>query len=299
MNQANSPKILQYSTLILLGFIWGSSFKLMDMGLVSDQGNKLYSDFELASLRIFFAGAVLYPFSIPLLKKIKGNDWLWLTCVGLFGNFVPAFLFASALIDIEPSISGILNSLTPIFALLLGMLVFGQRYKLIQISGLTLAMIGAIGLITIKGESGEVLLIPCLKVVLAAFCYAVSVNIIKSKLSHHKSVTIASVSLGMMSIPSAILLTQSDVLHTFNHVEGAGQGMLAIVVLSAVGTAFALIIFNYLVAKTTVIFASSVTYIVPIFAVLWGLHDKEHFTWMHAVYGLIVLIGVYLTNRKK
>lgn len=299
MNQESSPKYAQYGILLLLGFIWGSSFKLMNMGLMSNKGVLLYTDFELASLRIFFAGSVLYPFSLPILKKIKGLDWLWLTCVGLFGNFIPAFLFASALVDIEPSISGILNSLTPIFALILGMLIFGQRYRWIQIGGLGLALIGAIGLITIKGASGELLLFPCLKVVLAALCYAISVNIIKAKLSHLKSVSIASVSLGMMSIPSAVFLTQTHVIDTFNQVEGAGQGMLAIVILSVIGTAFALILFNQLVAKTTVIFASSVTYIIPIFAVLWGIYDQEYLTWVHAMYGMVILVGVYLVNRKK
>ncbi|MGB1030997.1 MAG: DMT family transporter, partial [Flavobacteriales bacterium] len=160
MNEESSPKLAQYGLLLLLAFIWGSSFKLMNMGLESAEGELLYTDFELASLRIFFAGAVMYPFSIPILKKIKKLDWLWLSCVGLFGNFIPAFLFASALVEIEPSITGILNSLTPIFALVLGMLLFGQRYKLIQIGGLGLALVGAIGLITIKGASGEVLIVP-------------------------------------------------------------------------------------------------------------------------------------------
>ena len=299
MQKQGTATLGDYIIFLFLGFIWGSSFILMKFTLFGMNGEPLFSAYQLAGLRIFIAGFLLYPASIPKLKKIKGWDWLFLFMVGVFGNFIPAFLFASAIeSNLASGIAGILNSLTPIFALILGMVVFKSSFSKRQGFGLGLGLIGAIGLISLKSGSGEILLGPMLLVVVATLCYAISLNIIKYKLDHLSSVTIASLGLGLVSIPSGIYLLFSGVEEVFVQSDQAWFGLGSAFVLAAIGTALALVFFNRLVARTTVIFASSVTYIIPLFAAMWGYVFKESLTIYHGLFGLIIVFGVYLVNRK-
>ncbi|NQX91273.1 MAG: DMT family transporter [Flavobacteriales bacterium] len=300
MENNPSPGVRQYSVFLLLGFIWGSSFILMKFGLVGLSGNPLFNAYQVAGLRIFIAGLVLLPFSIPQLKSIRKQSWIWLLGVGLFGNFIPAFLFANAIqSQLASSIAGILNSLTPLFALILGFLAFSQKVTTRQVIGLTIGLLGCIGLISLKNGSGTFLIWPAIQVVIAAMCYAVSLNIIKHKLPNLKSVAIASVALGMVAIPSGVFLCFANLPAVFAANAEALLGFGSIAVLAAVGTAFALVLFNKLLADTSVIFASSVTYIIPVFAALWGLVLDEPLTILHGVFGLVIILGVYIVNRKR
>lgn len=288
-----------YLTLLALAFVWGSSFILMRIGLRGFDGDPVFNSYQVAALRMFLAGLFLMPIAIKRVRHISKRHLGWCLAVGVFGNLIPAFLFTSAQTELDSSVAGILNSLTPVFALILAMAVFKVRFHYLQLIGLGLGLLGAIGLISLKDGSGAFLFWPSAKVVLATMCYAVSLNVIRNMLVGVHPVSIAAISLGMISIPCGMMLLGMDIGEVFERSAEAGAAFSAILVLSVVGTALAVILFNRLVAGTSVIFASSVTYIIPIFAAMWGVFFDEHLQWMHLVYGLIILFGVYLINRKR
>ena len=299
MKEDTSPQGVHYFSLLALAFVWGSSFILMRIGLRGFEGAPVFDSFQVAALRMFLAGMFLMPIAIKHFKKLSKRQLVWCAVVGSFGNLIPAFLFTSAQTELDSSIAGILNSLTPVFALILAMIVFKVKFRNIQLIGLALGLLGAIGLISLKDGSGDFLFWPSAKVVCATLCYAISLNVIRNMLSEVHPVHIAAISLGMISIPCGVLLLGMDLGSVFVQSEEALSSFVAIVVLAIVGTALAVILFNRLVANTSVIFASSVTYIIPIFAAMWGLFFGESLVWMHLVYGLIILFGVYLINRKR
>lgn len=293
------PSLGFFPVILLLAFIWGSSFILMKLGLFNSSGEALFKPWEVAAMRIAIAGIVLLPFSLTRLRRVSSSDWIWLGLVGLIGNTIPAFLFTAAEVHLASSVAGMLNSLTPLFTLAVAALIFGTKYKSIQLIGLLIGFAGALGMMSLKDSSGEVHLFSTFLVVLATILYAFSVNIIRNKLAHLQSITIASISLGLMSIPCFISLFLSDILFTLETKDESWIGFGAIAVLAAIGTAGALILFNKIIQKTSALFASSVTYVIPVFAAFWGWVYGEHLEWMHGVFALIILFGVYLVNAGK
>lgn len=288
-----------YLRLLLLAFIWGSSFILMKLALFDAQGAPLFSSTQVAAMRILFAGLTLLPFARRALRTVQRKHLIWLLIVGVCGNLIPAFLFTKAQTQLDSSIAGMLNSLVPVFTLIIGMVFFNTRVRWVQVLGLVIGLCGAIGLISLENSSGDVLMVPSLLVVMATLCYAISVNVIRNKLHELRPLTIAATALASMAIPCFIYLCTGDVLVVAHENPSAGQGLLAVLTLSVIGTAAALVIFNKLVQQTSAIFASSTTYVIPVFAAFWGWVDHEALSWMHLVFASIILTGVYLINRKR
>lgn len=288
-----------YLRLLLLAFIWGSSFILMKLALFDAQGAPLFSSTQVAAMRILFAGLTLLPFARRALRTVQRKHLIWLLIVGICGNLIPAFLFTKAQTELDSSIAGMLNSLVPVFTLIIGMVFFSTRVRWAQILGLIIGLCGAIGLISLKDSSGDLLLGPSLLVVIATVCYAISVNVIRHKLHELRPLTIAATALASMAVPCFIYLLTGDVMEVAQENPASGQGLLAVLALSVIGTAAALVMFNKLVQQTSAIFASSTTYVIPVFAAFWGWVDQESLSWMHLVFAFIILTGVYLINRKR
>lgn len=291
-------KSAQWIVLLLLAFTWGSSFILMKRGL------EVLDEFQVAALRISFAGLVMLPFAFSSLKKIKPKNIIPIAVVGYFGNFLPAFLFTKAQTVLSSSLTGMLNSLVPFFTLLLGLLFFNAQINKKAGIGVAIGLMGAIGLILSK-QSNEIAhgldeqwwyaIFP----IMATFCYATSVNIIKYYLADVSSLAITAVSF-LFTFPVAltIFFLSPWELDFQQHETDFLVGVGYIAILGVVGTALAVIIFNALIKNTTAVFASSVTYIIPIVAILWGLFDGEEVTqWQLAFMGTI-LAGVYLVKSK-
>lgn len=137
-------------------------------------------------------------------------------------------------------------------------------------------------------------------VMLATFFYGTNLNLIKYHLYDQKALTITSISLAMVGPVAAIYLFGfTNYYHKLIHVEGAYLSSFYIIILGVLGTAIALIIFNKLVQLTTPVFTSSVTYIIPIIAVIWGLLDGEALYLMHYLGMIGIILGVYLANRSR
>lgn len=297
MNDDASPRVSHFLLLVLLAFVWGSSFILMKRALFDTSGARLYSASQVAAMRIVFAGLALSPVLFKALRKVPRDRLIWLFAVGLLGNTIPAFLFTNAQLRLPSSMAGMLNALTPLFTLLVALLLFRRSYRKVQMLGLLIGLAGAIGLIQLRGSGGSTHWASAALVVLATICYAFSVNIIRNKLGLLKSVHIAAVSLGMMAIPCALYLPFSGLSEVFSaYRPDAWAGLGATIALGAIGTAAALVIFNRIIQETSAIFASSVTYVIPVFAALWGWLDGEELQVWHAFFAAIILSGVYLVN---
>ncbi|MCH2223943.1 MAG: DMT family transporter [Crocinitomicaceae bacterium] len=288
-------------TLIVLACIWGSSFILMKKGMFTSSGQPIFSDSQVAGLRMTIAALSLLPFAISAARKL--NSWrqfILLTIVGTCGNFIPSFLFTYAETGISSGYAGMLNSCTPIFALLIGVIIFHDKLSKIQYLGVAIGTIGVICLVLAGSNSSDLEMTGnwthIMAIIIATLCYAISLNTIKHTLSHLKSVEIASLSFLIIFAPSIIITLQQGTLDVISNNTFASQGLLYIGILSVIGTAFALILFNKLVAISSVLFASSVTYLIPIVAMIIGIYFGEKINSLQIISMGVVIAGIFIAN---
>ncbi len=286
-------KWFQFAVLLFLAFIWGSSFILMKIGL------KSFSSNQAAAYRMLFASLALLPFSLKNLKLFKGKDLKNLLIAGFIGSMIPAFLFTKAQTRIDSSLAGMLNSLTPLFTFIIGVAFHKTRFSWMQVSGLLLGLVGAAGLIAYKeGFNLGTIHTFGLFVVVATICYGINVNVIKSHLTHLRGVQITSLSF-MFVGPASLIYLLIDGFEPQQTDTNWSLHLLALATLGIVGTALAMLIMNSLIRYASAVFSSSVTYIIPVFAILWGILDNENITLFHLVLMGIILSGVYMINKVK
>lgn len=284
--------MLAWVLLVSLALIWGSSFILIKRGLGG------LTSFEVGALRIFSAGVVLLPIAIRRMSSVPKASFKFLVIIGLASSFIPSFLFAIAQTQLASSLAGVFNTITPIFTLLIGVLFYHQKFNIRVILGAVVAFGGTVILLT-SGQDGFGFKPYALLILMAALLYAINGNVIKFHLSNIPSLTITSVSVvfaGMLSGLYLLLFTSF-----FQNVFTSNEMLSAsayIILLGVMGTAVALLIFNNLVRITDPVFTSSVTYIIPLVAICWGLIDGETMALIQFVGVALVLFGVYLTNRK-
>ena len=292
MQEVKNKKLYSWVILIGLALIWGSSFILMK------RGNEVFSWEQVAALRIFIAFLFLIPFMFNNLKKGDFKDWKGFLAVGLFGNFIPAFLFTRAEMGLSSSLTGMLNSLTPLFTLIIGVLFFQSKTKLINVIGVIIGFIGAIGLIS-AGKDIDLFrnFSFAVYVIIATICYGLSVNIIKRYLSPVNPVTITTGAFLLVGPPAGLYLFITDFITRLS-TPFALEALGFICILAIFGTALSVILFNMLIKNTTALFASSVTYLIPIVAMFWGIFDGEHIDFLHFMWILLILAGIYLVNKK-
>ena len=278
-----------YFLLIFLSVIWGSSFILIKKSLL------VFSDYEVALLRMVIAWLILIPITFKKFFSLKKKIILPILVVAFLGNAFPAFLFAKAQTQINSSTVGILNSLVPIFTILIGFL-FKNKTSTKQLLGVLIGFVGAV--LLFAGDVNLGLLNSySLLIILASIFYAINLNTIKSFLKKTSAVEIAGYAFFIIGPISTFLLLFSDFFDKMNNHSGAYEAFFYVFILGAFGTSFAIIIFNYLIIKTSAIFTSSVTYLIPIIALTWGFIDGEIINENHIFSLLIIILGVYLTNK--
>ena len=286
---------IAWGTLFGLALIWGSSFILIKKGL------EYFSSQEVGALRITITFFALTPLAIYRLRQLSRREWKYLALVGVIGSGFPAFLFAKAQTGIDSSLAGILNSLTPLFTLVIGLGFFALRTRWYNITGVFLGLVGAIGLIGVSGgKSFEFNMQYAVYVVIATICYAMNVNIVKYRLKETNAVTITALSFFIIGLPVLLyLLLFTDFLSQMSNEPGAWRGLGYIAILAVVGTGLALIAFNKLVKLVSPLFAASVTYLIPIVAIFWGIIDGEQFSGIFFFWMALILAGVFLANKSK
>jgi len=286
----SSKKFYHWTLMILLAFIWGSSFILMKKGLI------VFNDLEVAQMRMGIAWLSLFPFVWKKIFNIEKKHIIPIIVVGLFGNGFPAFLFTKAQTELDSSLIGILNALVPLFTFVLAMLLFKTKVKVSQLIGILLGLSGAIWLIAGGGlvlENAHY----SWYIIVATLCYAISLNTIKNYLQDMSAIDISGLAFFIVGPFCLIALGFSDFSYKMTHNEGSLLALFYILILSTVGTSIALVLFNQLVKGTTAIFASSVTYLIPIVAIFWGFIDGEIITLNHFIGIAVILGGIYLVNK--
>lgn len=285
-------KTSQYFILFVLGITWGSSFILMKLGLRS------FTPIEVALIRISVSFMVLSPFVFYHIKTIPKDRWKWLAAAGFLGNGIPAFMFALGLSRINSSLGGIINATAPLFTMIVGTFFFASKFGKNSIWGVLIGLLGTVYLLTMSGSSkGDTDAVYVLFPLIGTLCYGFSSNIIKLKLKDQKPIIVTGAAL-MIQAPLTLFFlfvlgipekAVSSPLHT--------ESFLFICLLGVMGTSLAVLVFNYLIKHTTVLFASSVTYLVPMFAMMFGFMAGESIS-VHYFIGMgIIILGVWLTNR--
>ena len=274
-----------------LCIIWGSSFFLMKVGM------RELSAYQVASIRILSAGLVLLPFVKKAWQSIPRAQVGRVMLSGLIGSFFPAFLFCMAETKIDSALAGILNALTPLFTLLVGILFFQLKARVLQILG---TLIGFLGLTLLMvsgtgfqwGNIGYSML-----VILATLFYGLNVNMVGRHMKGIGALDIASLAFVMLIPPSALILAYSGFFQMPLLNKSVLLSIATAGVLGIVGTAIASIIFYMLVKRAGPVFASMVTYGIPFVAVFWGILRNEQINGRQFFCLLIILVGVYLVNK--
>lgn len=292
-NTTERPSFIPWILLGVLSIIWGSSFILMKRGLDA------YDPIQVAGLRLTISFLAMLPFALRNARKVKRKDWPYLVIVGWAGSGFPAFLFALAQTRISSAVAGMLNSLTPIFTLAIGMLFFGLIFRRSWLLGI---LLGLIGVFLIIGQINHWTLGNTGWFALAALggtiFYAISGNTVKAHLQHLDSMTIGSLGFSTVGIPACLVLFSTDFIDRLQTNPVAAHSLGYIAILAIFGTVIASILFYYLIQKTDQIFGSMVSYLIPLVAVGWGILDGESMHWTYLA-GLVLILAGVRTARSK
>jgi drug/metabolite transporter (DMT)-like permease len=276
-----------------LAIVWGSSFILIKKALIS------FSPLEVAALRITLSSLAFLPFLYYLRKKVNWSKWYYFLLVGLTGSGIPAFLYPIGQTQISSSIAGILNSTTPIFTFLLGIMLFKDRFVGLKFVGIIIGMVGA-AILILYGKEVAAVSNPLytLFIIGGTICYGFNINLVKKVFQNTNPLLLSAVSFTMIGPPALLYLLFNG---SFSNLDigssGTNISVAAIIFLSLFGTVISTVLFFKLVQKTSTVFASSVAYVIPIVALLWGFLDGETIGLTHIGGMALILSGVYLIKK--
>lgn len=279
--------------LFILSLIWGSSFILIKKGLVG------LTDYQLGSLRIVLTSLLLFSVGFKSIKQIQKKHWLWIAVSGFVSSFFPPFLFAMAQNHIDSGVASILNSLTPLATVIVGVFMFRILSTKRQILGVFIGLIGTVLLIMAGTEfnANQNYMYSSL-IIIATIGYALNVNIIKKYLTDISALAVTTGNFIFIFLPALIVLYYTGFFETIMESKEMQIASVYVGILSLFGTAIAKVLFNKMIQISSPVFASSVTYTMPIVAVLWGVFDGEKFSVLQIVAAAIILFGVYLSNKR-
>jgi len=285
-------KNLKWIYLLILSFVWGSSYILIKKALIG------LSPLQVGSLRTIISTVLLLAIGYSSLKSIPRDKWKWILITGLV-SFIPPFLFAYAQTEIDSALAAILNSLTPLATLLIGVGFYRFKIDSKQISGVIIGLIGSV-LLMYQGSviNPDQNLLYVFFIIFASVLYAVQVNLLKVHLQDVSAVAITVGNFIFIFPLAVVIFLISDYKQIDINNEDVKVALFCLLILSIIGTVFAKILFNKFVQIASPVFASSVTYTLPIVALFWGLIDGEVFTLNQFFATVIILIGVYLANKK-
>ncbi|MDN6280254.1 MAG: EamA family transporter [Psychroflexus sp.] len=285
----------KWISLISLALLWGSSFILIKKSLIG------LTPVQLGAVRVLITGIVLGAVGFKKVKHLNRKQWFWVALSGFIGTFFPSILFAYAETEIDSAIASILNSTVPLLALIVGLVFFGTAFIRQQFVGVFIGLIGSV-LLIFAGAS----LNPdqnywyAIFPLIATLMYAFNANIIKAYLQQVPALGIATGSF-LALIPVSLVVLFSTDFFTVSNLSSpeTHTALFYVTILAVLGTALAKIIFNRLIQVSDPVSSASVTYLIPIVALFWGFVDGEQFNVMQFGAGLIILLGVYLANKKK
>ena len=281
--------------LIILALVWGSSFILIKRSLVG------LTPIQVGAIRIIFASIFLFIIGFKSLREIKTKrDWKWIAIAGFLSSFFPPFLFALAQTQIDSGVTSVFNSLTPLNTTLIGALLFGVLVTRRQWLGVAIGLLGTFILVATGMEfNPDQNYWYSLFILLSSIGYAFNINILKKKLSHLRPIALTTACFVVIFIPSVLLLVYSGFFSEVSTNTEMQTSLVYVLILALIGTAMAKIFFNKLILISSPVFAASVTYLIPVVAILWGVWDGEKLNIYQFIGAIVVLFGVYLVNKKK
>ena len=306
MKVKHRESIIDWAVLIFIGCIWGSSFILMKIGA------RAYTTMGVSSLRMFFAGMTMIPFFFSIYRKFDKKTIFWMFVSAMLGSAIPSIFYAYSASKMDSNINGIINSLTPVFTMIVGMVWLKYKVSRWSIAGVMVGFLGIILLFLQRKtifEQSQYAIFP----LIATMMYGVNMNIVKVKLSHLDSIDILKGVfgiLGILYIPLVIYLGVFSNIHfssfSFEFWKSSPiadvqtmNSLTAMFLNGVVGSLMASLIFYFLLKRTNALFASMNTYIIPLMSIFWGYIDGESISWMHFVSLFIIMSGVYLVSKKK
>ena len=289
-----NKNVLAWFLLLLLALIWGSSPIMIKKALVQ------LGPFEKGALRLSLASLVLMPFLLKSLNEIKKKDYFILFISGIVGNVIPYFLYPIAQTQIDSATSGVLTSLTPFFALIIGVIFYKLKATKNNIIGLCIGFLGTSILILFSNSSeGFSADLYGLFVVAATLLYGINLNLVKYHLKHLKPITITAFSIvSILPITLYILFAHTEFP---SHLKLVNEYLLEfgyVFVLGVLGTSIATLIFYNLIKIKDTVFAAMVTYLMPIVAIGFVVLDGEKINLIQLFGMLLVLLGVFINSKK-
>ena len=278
---------------ILLCLIWGSSFILMKEGL------EAINPYHLALIRILSAGLIMLPLSVQAYKNVPKKLIFPIVLSGFLGTFIPSFCFTIAQTKVDSSLAGIMNSLTPIFSVAIGVLFFQLKIGWIKWTGMILGFAGMVLLVLGNAKSINLDHIGySLFIIAATICYGLNVNVVTRFVKDAAPLHVAAIAFTSLIIPAVILLGITGFFSAPELLNGTwSKGIITASVLGIINTGLASVLFYFLVRKAGPVFASTVTYGIPIIAIGWGLIYREEITPFQISAMIFILLGVRLANK--
>jgi len=280
--------------LFFLVLVWGTSFLLIKKAVF------YFEAVEVGLLRVSFAFLFVLPLFFSRIKRINLKQAFLCFLSGLIGTAIPAVLFAMAETGIDSATAGVLNSLTTLFTLLVGVVFFKTTVKWINVAGVLIGLAGAVGLITVSGgNSFNFNLGFSLYVISATLMYAFNANFIKSVLKEIPAIDITVFAIFFTGFMATVwVIFFSDIPDKMITDSENLYGVLYVAILGIIGTGLAMLLFNHLIKKTSAVFAASVTYLMPVVAILWGMLDGEVLGIAQLLWIMLILAGVLMVNTR-
>ena len=283
-----------WALLLGLSIIWGFSFFFIKKGLI------VFDAFQVGALRIFLAFISILPLALFRKMPLKKRNVIPLIWIALLGSGLPPFLFSIAQLKIDSSVTGILNATVPLFTLLLGVFFYKIAFNKNQLVGVLAGLLGAVLIVLIRSDgSFEFNFAYALLVIAATLCYGMNANLLKKYIHDIDPITVAFYAFVFIGPFAGLYLFTTDFLEVMKTNPNAWSSLWYLIILAVLGTSYALVVFNVLVQRTSALFATTVTYLIPIVAVFIGVLDGETLGVIHILGLGLILFGVYITNKSK
>ena len=286
------PVTLDWFILLLLTVVWGGSFLFIKKWV------QIFSPMQMAMWRMVMATAIYLPVAALFWSKIDWKRWKPLLVVAFCGSAIPNFMFAVAQQHVSSSLAGVLNALTPLFTLILGVVFFQMIFLREKLLGVVLGLAGAAVLILFNSSSavsGNAFYAALCA--LATLCYAINANVVNRYLRDQHPAGIASAAFVITGILFIIGLWWSGGWSAARQHKDGLEGLGYIFYLAAMGTVGGSILYFWLLQRTSAIFATSVTYLIPIAALILGSADGESIGFTDLAGTGVILAGVYLARK--
>jgi drug/metabolite transporter (DMT)-like permease len=273
--------------LILLGAIWGGSFLFMRVAATD------FGPLPLVEARLTLGGLVLTPFLWRARAQFSARLWLRVAGIAAINSVIPFALFAWGAERAPAGIGAITNAMTVMFTYLVAHFFFGERVGVRRLIGLSAGFVG-VAILASGKTAGDGVWQAALAGTAAAVCYGVGINLVRRYLTGYPPAAVAAANL----ITGAVLLAPFAA-YSWPAQPIPAASWVSAVLLGVLCTGAAFVLYYRLIARIGAPRASTVTYLIPLFGVIWAwLLLGEPLTPTMAVAGALILSGVALSQRR-